>query len=305
MSILVVLNPEASQARRDLQGIRGALADSRLFSGAEVVTSSAWEEGRRAASAAAREGCRMVVAVGGDGTVNSVVNGLMDAEGPRPVLAVIPLGTGNDLARSLGIPAELHPALEELERRIVREMDVLRVTQDDVRYCANVSAGGFSGRVDEDVTGEAKESWGPLAYLRTALAHLPDLVPYDAVLEIDDGQETMEASVFNVVAANARHAAAGVPVAPRALLYDGLMDVVVVGAGPLPKLAMITAQMAAGRHMDHELLTSFRARSLRVSSEPDMWYSVDGELVGSGSTRFDVVPRALPVLVGMNRPSTI
>lgn len=302
---VVVLNPSASSARRDLHGVRAAIAESTLLCGAEIVTSDGWDEGRRVAARAARDGCRLVVAAGGDGTVNSVVSGLMEPDRPRPVLGVLPLGTGNDLARSLGIPGGVRRALRELERMIVREMDVIRVVQDGTRYCANVSAGGFGGRVDERLTHEAKESWGPLAYLRTAVGNLPEMETYETVIEIDGGREVLEIPAFNVVVANARYAAAGVPVAPDALLDDGAMDVVVLASAALPRLGMAVARMAAGRHLDHELVTAFRARSVRIESEPEMWFNVDGELIGCGTTRFDVVAGALPVLVGADRPRAL
>lgn len=305
MSTVVVLNPGASKARRDLQRVRAALADSSLLAGAEVETTRGWEDGREIAERAARGGARLVVAAGGDGTVNSVVNGLMEVQGPRPVLGVLPLGTGNDLARSLGIPARLGPALEELERRIVREMDLLYVEQADGRYCANVSAAGFSGRVDEELSGDTKESWGPLAYLRTAVGEMSELEAWEVVMEIDGGEEILETRAINVVVANARYAAAGVPVAPEALLDDGVMDVVVVMPASLPKLAMVAARMAAGRHLDHELVRAFRARTLRVSAEPEMSFNVDGELIGSGTTRFSVLRREIPVLVGAERPPAL
>lgn len=281
------------------------MAESPLFRGSEVVTSGGWDEGRRIAADAARAGCRLVVAAGGDGTVNSVVNGLMEVDAPRPALGVLPVGTGNDLARSLGIPRGVHRAVEELERRIVREMDVLRVVQGELRYCANVSAGGFSGRVDESLTDETKESWGPLAYLRTAVGELREMETYEAVLEIDGGREVLELSAMNVVVANARYAAAGVPVAPDALLDDGALDVVVLASAALPRLGIAVARMAAGRHLEHELVTAFRAASVAVTSEPDMWFNVDGELLGRGPTRFDVLPGALPVLVGADRPRAL
>ena len=305
MSTVVVLNPDASQARRDLQRVRAALADSPLLAGGRVIPCQGWEGGREAAEEAARSGARLVVAAGGDGTVNSVVNGIMAGDGRRPVLGVLPLGTGNDLARTLGIPADLDDALEVLERRIVRRMDVLRSEGDGGRYCANVSAAGFSGQVDEDVSDESKESWGPLAYLRSALANAAELRTYDVVVEIDGGEEIVEASAVNLVVANGRYAGGGVPVAPDAKLDDGFADVVVLEAGPIPTLGLVVARMAAGRHREHELVRVVRGRRVRISSTPAMPFNVDGELVGSGAIEFEVLRRELPVLVGRDRPPAV
>lgn len=306
MSPRVVLNPDASRARRRLNAVRAAIADCRLLADSEIRVAENWEDGRTLARLAAAEGHRLVVAAGGDGTVNSVVHGLMEADSPRPVLGILPLGTGNDLARSLGIPRNVSEALEELERRVVRDMDVLEVRGDGVaRYCSNVSSGGFSGRVDEELTEDAKDSWGPLAYLKTAVGRATDLERYSAILEVDGGREKLEREVTNVTVANARYAAGGVRVAPDAVLDDGCMDVIVVAAAPLAQLGAVAARLAAGRHLDHELVSTFRARELAIASDPPMSFNVDGEPIGRGGFRFRVLSRALPVLVGGRRPGTL
>lgn len=298
MDSLVVLNPDASGVRKHLTQIRGALADSSILSAAEVEACTGWEEGRVAAARAAARGCELVVAAGGDGTVNAAVNGLLSVEEPRPALGVLPLGTGNDLARSLGMPDAWEDALEALEGREEGTMDVFYVELGAMdRYGANVSAGGFSGQVDEGVSHEDKERWGPLAYLKTALENVARVESYDAVLTDDKGRERRMA-VCNVVVGNGRWAAAGLPVAPRARMDDGLLDVVVLGSAPVARLGVVAARMAAGRHLEHELVTFFRTRTLQIRSSPEMMFNVDGELLGKGEFRFEVVPGALRVLLG-------
>jgi len=87
-------------------------------------------------------------------------------------------------------------------------------------------------------------------------------------------------------------------VAPRAEMNDGLLDVVVLKSAPVARLGVVAARMAAGRHLDHELVTAFRTATLEIRSSPEMRFNVDGELLGTGRVRFDVVPGALRVLVG-------
>lgn len=298
MDALVLLNPDASRARKDLTRIRGVLADSSLFSAADVTTCNGWEETRDRAARAASRGYGLVVAGGGDGTVNAVVNGLMAVEEERPVLGVLPLGTGNDLARSLGLPMDWERAVESLERETVRPMDLFRLELGDAsRFAANASAGGFSGQVDEGLTEEDKERWGPLAYLKTALQQVTRVPSYDATLIGDDGVER-ELSLCNVVVANGRWAAGGLPVAPRAEIDDGRLDVVVLRSAPVARLGAVVATMAAGRHMDHELVMAFRCETLEIRSSPPLGFNVDGELLGTGDARFEVVPGALRVLIG-------
>ncbi|MDX1568446.1 MAG: diacylglycerol kinase family lipid kinase [Longimicrobiales bacterium] len=303
MDSLVVLNPDASGVKKNLTRVRGALADSPLLSAAEIETLPSWEGGRDAAARAAADGVGLVVAAGGDGTVNAVVNGLMSVDPPRPTLAVLPLGTGNDLARSLGLFDGWEDALEIFEEQNEEKMDVFRVELGSRRrYGANVSAGGFSGQVDESLTHEDKARWGPLAYLKTALENVTRVQSYDAVLVDEDGRERRMA-VCNVVVGNGRWAAGGLPVTPQARMDDGLLDVVVLSSAPVARLGVVAARMAAGRHLEHELITTFRTGTLEIRSRPDMRFNVDGELLGAGTIRFEVEPGALPVLVGGGRDS--
>jgi len=142
-----------------------------------------------------------------------------------------------------------------------------------------------------------KRTWGPLAYLRSALEALPDLTDYHTTLAFDDDPpQTIKA--YNVIVANGRYAGGGIPVAPRAAIDDGLLDVVVIPVAPLPSLAVLAAQILLGQHLDNELVIARRARQLRLESRPGMWFNTDGELVGNQPARFEVVPRALEVIVG-------
>ena len=123
---------------------------------------------RDLARAAADRGDRLVVA-GGDGTVHEVVNGMLESERRDSVLALLPLGTGNDLARGLGIPLDVEAALPIASRGAGLPLDVLRATLDGaVRHAVNALTGGFSGRAAE-AGAQAKERWGPLAYARGAV----------------------------------------------------------------------------------------------------------------------------------------
>ncbi len=126
----------------------------------------------RLAREAADNGCGVLIAAGGDGTLNEVLNG-MAPHADRLQVGLLPLGTGNDFAKMLDLPEALDDCIDVLREGHVRPTDLVRVTTDEVRYFINVSAGGFSGTVNEKMTPEIKESWGPLAYLRCAAEALP------------------------------------------------------------------------------------------------------------------------------------
>ncbi len=292
MSTWVILNPNAGSAG-DVHALHAALA---RLGDVEVRETSKEGEARTLAQTALAEGAELVVAAGGDGTVNEVVNGLAGGLGRAP-LGIIPLGTGNDFVRTINIPADLDRAVDVLVRGHKRKLDIVRVQSDETRYFINVANGGFSGLVDEKLTDEMKGSWGPLSYLRGALAALPDLRDYHTFITFDDENE-QEIDAYNVTVANARYVAKGIPLAPRAEPADGLLDVVIVQAAALPQLATLVPQILLGNHLDNDLITFRRARKVAVRAQPGMWFNVDGELVGNEPSTFEVVPLALEVVVG-------
>jgi diacylglycerol kinase (ATP) len=159
-----------------------------------------------------------------------------------------------------------------------------------------MSAGGASGEVSNRVTTAIKNFWGPLAYLRAALETLPSIEPYDLRLTLDSG-EVVTLDALNLVVANARYIAAGVPVAPQADWGDGLLDVIVFAACKPTRLAMVTASVLAGTHLTearHEV-SFYRSTTLQVESVPPMPFNVDGELLSPQGVTFELLPHALEV----------
>lgn len=241
-------------------------------------------------------GYQRVIVAGGDGTLNDVINAVGIEE--PPTLGLLPLGTANDFARSLGIPLDLEGALDVIERGERHAVDVIRVRgSEKERLGINVSAGGFSGAVDEELDADVKGRWGAFAYLRTALGAMTELETYDIVLRFDDGEEDRLSS-FNVAVANGRYVGGGIPVAPKARFDDGLLDVVVLKAGTLASLAALAPRILVGEHAEDEMVEYRRARRLEVSSDPPMRFNVDGELFAKGDLQFEVVPRALTFIAG-------
>ena len=292
MSTCCILNPQAGTAR-DAEVVKHGL---RRLGPVDFYLTENPGDAQRLAREAVGCGCDFVVAAGGDGTINEVVNGLAEDFG-RARLGIIPLGTGNDFVRSINVPNDLEAAVELLGAGETQALDVVRVTSDTQRYFINVSAGGFSGLVDERLTAEMKRTWGPLAYLRSAAMALPDLTDYHTYLTFDD-EEQREVNTYNIVIANARFVAGGIPIAPEADLCDGLFDVLIVPVGSLPQLALLVPKILLGQHLDDERILFRRARKLHLDSQPKMWFNADGELVGNEPSTFELIPRAVNVVVG-------
>jgi diacylglycerol kinase (ATP) len=226
-----------------------------------------------------------------------VLNGMAEGFG-KVRLGLLPLGTGNDFARSIGIPADLDEALKVLAEGRTRRVDVAvaRIGGGEPRCFLNMSAGGFSGKVSEKAD-EAKERWGPLSYLRSALGALPDLHGFQSVITLN-GSERLELETYNIVISNGRFVAAGIPVAPQAIVDDGLLDVMIAPEASMGQLALLLPQVLLGRHTNSDLLIFRRVTRVEISSVPPMTFNVDGELCGEDPAIFEVLPRALEVVVG-------
>jgi diacylglycerol kinase (ATP) len=255
------------------------------------------EEGdaARLAQEAIANNCEIVIAAGGDGTLNEVINGVA-SQAERVQVGLVPLGTGNDFARMLDLPESIDDCIDILRAGETRPTDLVQVTSDRVRYFINVSAGGFSGTVSEKMTPEIKQSWGPLAYLRGAAEALLELRAYRTEITLDDS-EVMALDLYNVVIANGRYVAGGTMIAPEASIDDGLLDIVLIPQNGAGDLALVAAQIMIGSHLTSEGVVR-RASKVAVNSIPGMWFNVDGELVGNEPAVFEIMPRALQFLAG-------
>jgi diacylglycerol kinase (ATP) len=292
MRTVVIVNPNAGSVG-ELDTLHQAV---RGLSGGVLLQTEKEGDAREMARKAMEEGAGLVVAAGGDGTLNEVVNGLAADLGAAR-LGLLPLGTGNDFARSINVPPDLDAALAVLREGRTRVLDVARATlPHEMRHFLNMSAGGFSGIVSEKA-GEVKDRWGPLAYLRAAIGTLPELTGFKTRITVNHS-ERLEIEAYNVIVSNGRYVAAGIPVAPQSELDDGLLDLMIAPATTIPQLALLVPQVLLGRHIDSDLLLFRKATQIEIESDPPMSFNVDGELIGEAPVRFEVLPRALEVIVG-------
>ena len=262
-----------------------------------VVETASPEEATRAARRAAEEGFDYVVAAGGDGNVSAVVNGLVAAT-KKATLGVLPLGTANDFAFSLGVPDDLELAYCLLANGQARSLDVIEMeTEREKRCFINVATGGNSDRVTASLTEEMKRTWGSLCYLRGALTILTDLTSFQAKVAFDD-EPSFDLAVWNVIIANGRTNAGRLVLAPRANLEDGLMDIILVRDGTVLDLAALASQFVLSDYLQSENIVFRQARTLSIASAPPIRFSVDGEPIDDPPHHFRVRPQALKVIVG-------
>ncbi|MCH5377889.1 MAG: diacylglycerol kinase family lipid kinase [Planctomycetes bacterium] len=296
--LLVIWNAKAGAAA-DAARLR---RDVESRPGATVVEAESYTDAVAIVAQKAGE-ADVVVAAGGDGTVNAVINGLMKRPEPPP-LAILPLGTGNNLCRVLGIPLEPSEAVELIDRSVTRNIDLVEArTAAGDTFFANVASAGNSERIIESLTDRIKESWGAWCYLRSAVPVMANLRSYELRMRLDDGP-TETHTMWNLIVANAHLAASGLPVAPRARMDDGLLDVIVVLDGTPLDTTRLTAEFLMGDYLDDDRVVYRTARRVHIETTPDLGFIVDGEFRKAPPYTFVVKPGALRVFVSQPKQYT-
>ena len=290
----VICNPASSGGRYEPEELHRELEGYDL----EWITTQSPGDATEAAREW-RDG--LLIVVGGDGTISEVVNGLGRAGFPEGVtLAILPAGTGNDLAATLAIPEDPDEAATVLRQNRVRILDVVRVRSAGIgeQFFMNVATGGIGAQVSGAADGEMKKRWGKLSYLRASLEVAREYVAKEVELTLDGAVHALRAA--NLAIGNCRYAGSGWLAAPKANPEDGLLDLVViedVGVEELLKLAPTI--LAASDYLDKEGVYFARAKEIRVETSPgSLEFTVDGEVIGDEPAVFAVIPQALKVIVG-------
>jgi diacylglycerol kinase (ATP) len=243
----------------------------------------------------------LLIVAGGDGTINDVINGLGEAGFPESVtLALLPSGTGNDLAATLTVPENPNEAKEVIRQNRVRTLDVARVRSTGIgeRFFINVATGGMGAEISDANDEEFKSRWGKLSYLRASLEVAREFDVRETTLHLDGKERRVRA--VNIAIGNCRYAGGGWLAAPKANPEDGLLDVVVIeDIGIKEFLTLAPAALARFDYLGREGVYATQAREIRVETRPDgLEFTVDGEVIGDEPAEFVVLPRALKVVVG-------
>ena len=254
------------------------------------------------AEQAAGDGARLVVAVGGDGTVHEAVNGLMRAEPDRrPELATIPRGTGKDFARSFRIPRSVDGALAVARAGATRTVDVGRASfaawdgSSAESYFANFAGAGISGAVAARANTSSKALGGKASFFwaTTAVFLRWENSEYEVAI---DG-ERRAGRMLEVIAAIGDQLAGGMRLTPEADPADGLFDVVLIGDATKVDFVRTLPKIYRGTYLPHRRAEVVRGRRVEIRTALPLPIALDGEQPGTTPAAFEIVPKALRLRV--------
>lgn len=231
----------------------------------------------------------IIAAIGGDGTVREVLNGVQSPDTP---IGIIPAGMGNDFARTLGIPSKASEATQYLLNSNTARVDL----GSEQGKLFNVMGVGFPAEVVRRINGY-KNGFvrGSVIYLLGLLRSLTELDTYDLRLKINGEPRDLRASAIFV--ANSKFTAGGIKLVPHAGLTDGRLDVAVISEVGRTELVLALKKAYQGRHVNHPKIEFLQAKSVRIEAMASLPKMFDGELEGATPAELQIAPRARTLIV--------
>ncbi len=297
----VIVNPAAGRNTtfKRWPGIKSQLKSSGLTFDFQFTESKG--HGIVLAREAASDGYRYLVAVGGDGTVHEVANGILQSSAAQNTdLGIVSTGTGSDLARSIGMPRDYSQVINSLANPKTMVIDIGQVEyqyngKNRQRYFVNSAGIGFDARVVEATDQLPKVFGGTIPYLvgllRTFIGYRNKPVSFQI------GNKTEKARVLSIVVANGAYFGGGMHVAPLASLDDGLLDIVIVGDFGKIELLKTFPRVYKGTHLSHPKIRLEKKTKISIRSDKKFLLHADGELLGEGPVSFSLIPAALNLAI--------
>lgn len=254
----------------------------------------------QAARDAGERGFDLVIAAGGDGTVNEVVNGLADLE-KRPQLGVIPVGTTNDFARAIGIPRDnILTAVDSILAGEARAIDIGRVNG---HYFVNIAGGGRLTELTYEVPSKLKTVLGQLAYYLKGIEMLPSIRPAEVEIEYDGKLFKGEIMLFLVSLTNS--VGGFEKLAPDSKLNDGMFDLLILKKANLADFIRVASLALRGEHISDSNIIYTTANRVKVTSAQKMQLNLDGEYGGDLPGEFVNMYRHIDVLMPLAKAQSM
>lgn len=293
--VKVILNPRGGRLKGQakIALVEQAMQKVGLDYHLEITNNAA--DGCRLARQAAQAGWPIIVAAGGDGTINGIVNGLVKAAGEKqpPILGIIPLGTANDLADMLGLPRDVTAACQRITAGNTRLIDVGIVNG---HYFVNNSAVGLEPMVSIEHD-QMRQIKGNLRYLLAALKSIIKAQTWEMRLTWDKG--IYDGPITLISVGNSRRTGGSFFMTPKAVVDDGLLDFVYAFGMSRGQMLKLLPRTLKGSHIHHPLVAYLQTKRLSIVASPATPIQADGEIIEKNAIEinYGIMPQKLPVIV--------
>ena len=295
--IRVIMNPSSGRQvmRQTVDDIIGYLVEEKFISRADFCYTASKDDATRYAEQMKPGEYDLVLAVGGDGTLNEVVNGLI-AGGSGTTLAILPAGTVNDFATFLDIPADSYSYARMIMDNHTRKVDVGKAGD---RYFLNVAAAGHLTDIAYKVPSETKTSLGRMAYWLEGAKDIPANIFNGFRLKAESAEEHFDQDALLILVANTTSVGGMKKLVPYARIDDGLLDVLIVSRLEFGGFLPLVAKLLIGDHLSNENITYFQTDRLTLQTEccDDVRLDLDGEEGGLLPIEITCIPGAINLLV--------
>ncbi|MBN2174566.1 MAG: diacylglycerol kinase family lipid kinase [Bacteroidales bacterium] len=304
---LVIVNPNAGRRKieKDWENIRELLLKAELQF--HTVFTEHKEHAINLTQEFIEKGVKKFVVVGGDGTLNEVVNGIFSQKNitsDKFTVGIIPVGTGNDWCRMFNIPFKYKKAIKIIRKERTFIQDVGKVqyhnsSDQKSRYFINVAGMGYDAVVAAK-TNRDKETGrsGPLSYLKNLLTSLFFYKFSTTTISIDENDEVIKNKTFSLSVGICKYNGGGMMQLPKAIPNDGLLDLTLIKK--IGRFAVIRniKRLFDGTLPDHPKVITFKGKTFSIHSDPEISLEVDGESLGHSPFKFEIIPLGLKMVIG-------
>ncbi len=299
--IHIVFNPAAAGGRagNNKNKILSALTNQ-LDNSFEFSETNSDTDATRITAQAIATGSNVIIAVGGDGTVNQVINGILQTgtnKDNHARLGVISFGTGQGFAQSIGLPKDLIAQIKIIKNDVWKLIDVGKITfekDQSVKYFLNELQFGIGGTLCKNISSNTKKILGRFAF---GFEAVKNLVRYEAgEIQMTTNERSFTGIVIGVVIANGSYTGGGMRLTPDALLDDGLLDVLVIGEMSLHNRLNGFSKIYSGKHIGMPAFKLFKTKDIKFGYNNSLCAEADGELIFNKCISAEVIPSGLRVI---------
>lgn len=288
MKTLFIVNPVAGKGRtREIVPlIKDICSDSKIEY--NIKYSSKPQDGTALAKIGVEEGYEVIVSVGGDGTLNEVINGIV---GSNVILGVIPGGTGNDFVKTVYLNRDIKKIIHNIVKGEIRTIDLGKCNEI---YFVNIGSGGFDAQVALECEKTKKIFTGGLAYIA---ALLKTIIFYKSkLIKVSIDNLEFKKKTLLIAIANGKYYGGGIMPTPKADISDGIFDICFVEDMPRIKMLLMFPKYMKGKHEGIKGISFYRGKEIRLTSDENFGVNLDGEVFLEKDVVFNIIPNGIKII---------